>query len=108
MILAMVARMSSLVMESPGGRGGCGSRVVLAAGGDEAGKRGDAAEMAPGLGGISRQRDAIALLQRHAEFERVDRVQPEAFDEQRLRRRDVLRPDVLERERGDDQLLDFL
>ena len=63
-----------------------GGRLVRAAGGDEARQGGDAAEMLAGLRGVGRHRHAITLLQRHAELQRVDRIQPQAFNEQRLLR----------------------
>jgi len=50
----------------------------------------------------------VFLAQRDAEFERVDRIEAEAFvAEQRGVVGDVVRRGVFEVERGDDQALDF-
>ena len=67
----------------------------------------DAGEVLPGFLRIRRQGHAIALLQRHAQLQRIDRVQAQAFDEQRRGRIDVVRADVLQRQGRDDQFLDL-
>ena len=46
--------------------------------------------------------DAVFFFQQHDEFERVNRVQPEAGAEERRVILDLLRRDVLELERLDD------
>src|SRR5690349_16484421 len=51
--------------------------------------------------------ELVALAQRDAELERVDGVEAKALAEQRRVVGDVLRPDVLERQRLDDQPLDL-
>src|SRR5206468_10389088 len=52
-------------------------------------------------------RDAVALLERHRELERIDRVEPQPLDEQRRLGLDLLGLHVLERERLDDQRFDL-
>jgi hypothetical protein len=61
-----------------------------------------------GLGRIGRHAHAIALLQRQAQFEGIDGVQAEAFDEERLLGVDVLGLEILELECRDQQFLDFM
>src|SRR5262245_1087544 len=52
-------------------------------------------------------RHAVALLEHHRELERVDRVEPEPFHEERRIRLDLDRLHVLEGQRLDDELLDL-
>src|SRR5689334_9349200 len=81
--------------------------LLLAVGGDERAQRLHAGEVATGVLGVGRQRDAVALLQGQAQFQRVDRVQAQALVEQRRGRVDVVRGHVLEGHRGDDEILDL-
>jgi len=50
-------------------------------------------------------RDAVALLERHRELERVDRIEAQALDEQRRLALDLLGRDVLEHQRLHDEPL---
>ncbi|MNI92670.1 hypothetical protein D3C73_1504980 [compost metagenome] len=79
---------SFLVMAVPG--------ALRLAGGDELAERAHAGEMATGFFRVGREADTVLLLQRQAQFQRIDRVQAEAFHEQRRGRIDVLRGDVLQ------------
>lgn len=71
------------------------------------GERADGPEDGLCLFAFRGQRDAPALLDGKAELEGVDAVEAEPFAEERLIRVDVLRPDVFEPERGNDEGLDF-
>jgi hypothetical protein len=51
--------------------------------------------------------DSMALLERHCDLERVDRIQPQTLAEQRCARVDIVRGDVFWHDRFDDDLLDF-
>ncbi|MNF08155.1 hypothetical protein D3C80_2085000 [compost metagenome] len=63
--------------------------------------------MATGVLGIGVDLDAEVLLQGQAEFERVHRIQAQAFAEQGLLVVDVLHGDVFKAQGIDDQLLDI-
>src|SRR5262249_38196968 len=72
-------------------------------GGDPAHRR----EMLADLFGCRLDPEAVDLAQRHPELEPVDRVEAEPLPEQRLVAVDILRLQVFEIERGDDQSLDI-
>lgn len=64
--------------------------------------------MLAGFFGIGRELDAIALLQAHAQFQRVDGIQAQAIAEQGRGAVDVLGGQVFQVEGLDDELLDIL
>src|SRR6218665_1125192 len=74
---------------------------------DELSQRANAAEMATRLFRIGRHADAVALLQGQTQFQCIDRIEAEPVDEQRVLGIDLLRRQVLQIQRVDQQLLDF-
>ena len=68
-----------------------------AVGRDVFGKRGDGGKDAAGLFAFRRERDPVGLLEREAEFECVDAVEPEPFAEERRVGFDFFGANVLER-----------
>lgn len=75
---------------------------------NKGGERVDAAEMLPGFFRIRRHRHAIAFLQGQAQLQGINRVQAQAVNEERGLGVDVLRLNVLESQRRNDQFFDLL
>ena len=63
--------------------------------------------MITGVFGVGVYLDAVGFLNRQAQLQGVNRIEPQAFAEQGLVVADVLGADVFEAEGVDDQLLDF-
>src|SRR6266850_42610 len=83
----------------------CSSRTSLAL--HQQAKAADRAEIFLHAGVVGFELELVALAQRDAELERVDRIQPQALAEQRRVVRDVLGLYVLERQGLDDKPLDL-
>ncbi len=81
--------------------------LFLAAAFDQRGQGTHRSEMLACIFGIRRQGNAVTLLHRHAQFERVDGIQAQAFDEQWRIRIDIVRCDIFQLQHFDDQILDF-
>ena len=64
--------------------------------------------MLAGLLGVRRHAHAIAFLQGQAQLQRIDGIQTQAIHKQCLAGIDVLRLNVFQRQRGNDEFFDFL